>query len=281
MRRLPFAGGVMLQIRPWESDAAAWSHVPPPLRVTTLGPVTLECGGASIGGAWLHHRPGQLLKYLICARGHRVPVDELVDALWPGSGHAGVMALRQSVHGLRERLEPNRPNQAPSRFIVAGARTCELSTEHVVVDADEFETQARAALLTVERSGGRTTKAQLTRAAESYTGEFLADEPYAEWALAERDRLRSLAARVLRELVDLHLAAEQLSLAGSALQRLADLEPLALANQRDLISLMLRTDQPAAAARRYDMVRRMFERAFGEEPGFVLSDLLPPGAPPS
>jgi hypothetical protein len=41
---------------------------------------------------------------------------------------------------------------------------------------------------------------------------------------------------------------------------------------------MLRRDQHASAARRYDMVRRKFKRAFGQEPGFALSDLLPRSA---
>jgi len=29
----------------------------PPLRITTLGSLRLECGGADVGGEWLDHRP--------------------------------------------------------------------------------------------------------------------------------------------------------------------------------------------------------------------------------
>jgi len=274
---VPLAAGVMLQVRTRTYDPGAPPQAPPPLRITTLGPVALECEGGSLGGAWLHHRPGALLKYLICARWHRVPVEELADALWPQAGRAGVTSLRQAVHTLRERLEPNRPDQAPSRFVIAGAGAYELAPEHVVVDADEFETRALAALVTVERAGGLAAEAQLAQAAELYTGDFLADDPYAEWALAERDRLRSLVARVLRALADLHLEAGELAPASTALHRLADLEPLDVTNQRDLISLMLRQDQHAAAARRYDTMRRKFKRAFDMEPRFTLADLLPQG----
>ena len=139
----------------------------PTLRITTLGGLRLEREGSDLGGDWLHHRPGQLLRYLICARGHRVPVDELVEGLWPHSARAGVTSLRQAVHQLRERLEPDRPRHAPSRFIQARAGAYSLDMTAVVVDADEFETEANAALLTSERSSavGRGAAAQPRRRA--------------------------------------------------------------------------------------------------------------------
>jgi DNA-binding SARP family transcriptional activator len=266
--------GVVLHLSD-TARGAARSVSTPPLRITTLGPVRLECGGRSLGGEWLDHRPGQLLKYLVSARGQRVAVDELVEALWPDAGPAGLTSLRQAVHGLRDRLEPGRSKHAPSRFVIARANAYELDTANIVVDADEFEREAAAALTTLKRFGGDAAKAQLAGAARMYLGDFLADERYADWALGERDRLRELAVRVLRELADAHLAAGELPPASSALQRLADLEPLDLDAQRDLISLLLRRRRHGDAARRYGVLRRQFKRAFGYEPDFSLADLVP------
>jgi DNA-binding SARP family transcriptional activator len=273
----PLAVGVMLQIPPIAGEAAQAHQAPPPLRITTLGGLELECGGTPLGGAWVHHRPGHLLRHLICTRERRAPVDELVNALWPGPRRSGITSLRQSVHSLRERLEPDRPSLAQSRFIVARAGAYALDMEHVVVDADEFEMHARAALVSVDRGLGAAT-AQLERAAALYTGEFLADAHYEELALRERDRLRSLAARVLRELADLSYSAGRHPATARALERLVELEPLDLANQRKLISFLLNTGQHAAAARRYEILRWRCKRAFGAEPGFVLPDLVPRGA---
>jgi DNA-binding SARP family transcriptional activator len=270
----PLGGGAGAVLEIDAGDEPATRSAPlAPLRITTLGPLALDCGGTDLGGDWLHQRPGDLLRYLICARGHRVPGEELVDALWPRSAGAAV-SLRQAVHSLRDRLEPNRSGQTPSRYVLARAGGYELDSEHVFVDADAFEREAHSALLAADRAGRRNAHAQLASAARLYGGEFLQDDPFTECALAERDRLRSLAMSVLRELAESHLEAGELAAASSALQRLTDVDPLELGNQRDVIVLMLRTGQHAAAARRYELVRRQFKRVFGEEPDFSLRDLV-------
>ncbi len=275
---IPLARGVMLQLRPAADDAVRRDAALPPLRIATLGRLELEWRAASLGGAWIHQRPGEVLRYLICARGRRVTVEELVEAIWPGYGRAGLMSLRKSVHCLRERLEPDRPCQAPSRFIVASPGAYELDMEHVVVDADEFEAQARAALATVERGLASAAEERLERAAGLYRGDFLADDPYAECARAERDGLRALALRVLRELAELQRCAGRLPSAVGALERAVALEPLDLVNQRALIALLLHTGQHASASRRYDALRHRFGRAFGVGPDFALSELMPHAA---
>src|SRR5262245_11344413 len=68
----PLAGGIGAVVEVWRAqEHAGEAPAPAPLRITTLGGLTLEREGRDLGGDWLHHRPGQLLRYLICARGHR------------------------------------------------------------------------------------------------------------------------------------------------------------------------------------------------------------------
>ena len=271
--------GVLLELTPAGPETANGAPSAPPLEVATLGPLKLRLGGVALDGEWVHHRPGQLLRYLLCARGHRVPVEELVDAIWPDSGRAGLISLRQAVHVLRERLEPDRAKQVPSRFVLAGRGGYELNLDDMVIDADDFEAEAHAALLASGRCAERSAAVLLARAAGLYAGDFLVDGLYDEWALGERDRLRDLAVRVLRELAGLELAAGELASAGSALTRLVELEPLELGAQRDLISLMLRRGEHAGAVRRYEAMQRKFRSAFGSDPGFTLANLVPAGQP--
>ena len=72
---------------------------------------------------------------------------------------------------------------------------------------------------------------------------------------------------MLRALAGLKQAAGDEESAGEHLQRLAELEPLDLQAQRDLIALMLRRGRHSEALRRYELVRRRYKRAFGSEPG--------------
>jgi len=151
----------------------------------------------------------------------------------------------------------------------------ELDTSNLWTDVDDFEVSARAGLAAAQASDAELAEPALTRATALYRGDFLADEPYAEWALAERDRLRDLSAQVLRALAQLKLAAEDLDAAGEHLQRLAELEPYDLDAQRDLLALMLRRGRHADAQRRFELVRRRYKRAFGEDPDLQLAALAP------
>ena len=265
-------GGVLLQLR---TGTDARAEVDERLRIRVLGPMRLEAGGAVLDGDWLAHRPGQVLKYLVAARGRSVTADELLRAFWPQTdGAPAATNVRQAVHALRARMEPDRERQTASRYI-AGRRGggYELAGGMVVVDADVFTAAAEAGLVALRDGDQARAEAALNRAAALYRGDFLADEPDAEWALPERARLRSLAGRVLRALAGIRVRAGELDAASELLQRLAELEPLDVEAQRQLLTLLLRRGRRSEAARRYEVVARRFRRAFGEEPSFELSEL--------
>ncbi len=269
------AGQVVVMLHRLAGPAGlAREDLPPRITVRALGRTRLEAESGSVEGEWLTHRPGQVLKYLICERGRVVTMDELLEVFWPDAGRAGASSVRQAIHTLRDRLEPDRPKGRASGYVVARKGGYELAPGRVAIDADDFEARARAGLDALQR-GDDTPRAEseLGAAAAAYTGNFLADEPYAEWALAERERLRDLAAQVLRGLAWLRQAAGDDDAAAEHLQALVELEPLDLPAQRDLITIMLRRGRHSEALRRYDLVRRRYKRTFGSEPGFTLSDL--------
>jgi DNA-binding SARP family transcriptional activator len=248
-------------------------ELPPRLRVFALGRTRLETDGEPPAGEWLGHRPGQLLKYLVCQRGRVVTLEELIEIFWPNAGRAAATSVRQAIHTLRDRLEPGRPKGKPSGYVVARTGGYELTPGRVWIDADDFEAHARAGLEALQQEAPERADASLTAAAAAYAGDFLADEPYAEWALFERERLRDLAAQVLRGLASVKQATGDDESAAEHLQRLAELEPLDLEAQRELIALMLRRGRHSEALRRYELVRRRYKRAFGTEPGFTLAQL--------
>ena len=248
-------------------------ELPPRLVVRALGRTSIEVGGEAATEEWLGHRPGQLLKYLVCERGRVVPLEELLEVFWPHAGRSGASSVRQAIHTLRDRLEPQRPRGRASGYVVARPGGYELAPGRVSIDADDFEARARDGLRALQRGDTERAQETLTAAARAYAGNFLADEPYAEWALSERERLRDLAAQVLRGLADMCRVADDEDAVAAHLQRLVELEPLDLEAQRELIGLMLRRGRHSEALRRYDLVRRRYKRTFGSEPPFDLADL--------
>ncbi len=198
------AGQVVVTLHRMAGPAGlAREELPPRLVVRALGRTSIECGGDAAAEEWLDHRPGQVLKYLVCERGRVVPLEELLEVFWPNAGRAGASNVRQAIHTLRDRLEPDRPRGRASGYVVARGGGYELAPGRVDIDADDFEARARTGLEALQRGDTERADAALAAAARAYGGNFLADEPYAEWALAERERLRDLAAQVLRGLAGL------------------------------------------------------------------------------
>jgi DNA-binding SARP family transcriptional activator len=248
-------------------------ELPPRLIVRALGRTSIEIGGEAATEEWLDHKPGQLLKYLVCERGRVVPLEELIEVFWPNAGRAGAASVRQAIHTLRDRLEPGRPRGRASGYVVSRGGGYELAPERVAIDADDFEARARAGLDALQRGATERAADTLAAAARAYGGSFLADEPYAEWALAERERLSDLAAQVQRGLAAICRSAGDEDATAEHLQRLVELEPLDLEAQRELLTWMLRRGRHSEALRRYELVRRRYKRTFGSDPAFKLADL--------
>jgi DNA-binding SARP family transcriptional activator len=245
----------------------------PQLRIFTFGRSRVESGEGPLAGEWLGHRPGHVLKYLITHRDRVIPSDELIEIFWPAAGPRGVTSVRQAMHTLRDRLEPHRAKHAQSAFVAARSGGYELQRAAIWIDADDFEMSVRQGLKSIAQGEFETGEAALARATGLYRGDFLAEEAYAEWAFAERDRMRDLAGQALRALSEVKVANADLEGATEQLQRLAELEPLDMDVQRDLLAMLLRRGRHAEAARRHELVRRRYRKAFGEDPDYDLADV--------
>jgi DNA-binding SARP family transcriptional activator len=246
----------------------------PQLRIFTFGRTRVESGEGPLAGEWLGHRPGHLLKYLITHRDRVVPTDELIEVFWPAAGPRGDRSVRQAVHTLRDRLEPSREKHGASAFVAARSAGYELQRASIWIDADDFEESVRAGLKAIAQGDHETGEAVLARATGLYRGEFLAEEAYADWAFAERDRLRDLAVQALRAMSDVKLGMGDLEGATEPLQRLAELDQYDADIQRDLIVLLLRRGRHPDAVRRFELVRRRYRHTFGEDPPFELADAV-------
>jgi DNA-binding SARP family transcriptional activator len=276
--RLDDAGNILFQLRPGEAGDRRRRTEPhwlagPKLRIFTLGQTRVESGEGPIPGEWIEQRPGQLLKYLVAERGEFVSADQIAEALWPTTHSPRLTSVRYFVHALRDKLEPARQPRTPSSFVLSRRGGYTLDGQRVWVDADEFEQLVASGLGALASHQPDAALNQLTRAIGYYRGDFLTDEPYAEWALAERERLREVAGRALRALAELEAGQGELVAAARHARRLADMEPYDADAQHRHIEICMRSGRRSEAARRYSLFRRRMIREFGVEPDFQLSDL--------
>src|SRR5262249_22586642 len=129
------------------------------------------------------------------------------------------------------------------------------------VDVREFERLARSAEL-----------AELARAAELYSGEFLAGfslpgcEAFEEWLLLRREQLHQLALGTLARLAELHeRAGDYAALCACARQQLA-LEPWEEAAHRQLMCGLALAGARSAALTQYERRRELLANELGVEP---------------
>jgi DNA-binding SARP family transcriptional activator len=148
-----------------------------------------------------------------------------------------------------------------------------INRRHVRIDADVFTEAARNGLSAAERGEHDLAAPLLEVAISLYRGDLLEDEPYAEWAMAERDRLRAMATDVLRTLSQINLGRGDYATAAQYLERLTEFDPFDTDVHRELLRVLLASGRRSEAMRRYSTFRARLSKEFRTEPGFVLADL--------
>jgi len=151
--------------------------------------------------AWQSRKARDLFKILVARRGRPVPRDALMEALWPGQG-AAPLGNRLSVllSTVRAVLDPDK-RHAADRFVGADRAAVWLVPEHVSVDVEEFLVAADTALA-LRREGHAAAAGRLVAAEASYTGDFLEEDAYEEWAIGIREECRAAYTEVVRALAE-------------------------------------------------------------------------------
>jgi DNA-binding SARP family transcriptional activator len=233
------------------------------LRICLLGPFRVERDGQAIRRhEWARPKDRALLKLLALDRGHLVPQDRLLDALWPDLEPASAAnSLHASISRLRKLL-----GSAPLiRRETAGYTLA--ATDAVWIDVEEFWR-----LLAQAREwrcrGARVPAVQAYRAAAAlYQGELLEEDPYAEWALRPREHLRAEHLALVEELAECLVHVDSPAEAIALCER-----GLAQDRTREGLYVQLMRAHSAAghlaeAAQAYERCRRALAEELGFDPG--------------
>lgn len=176
----------------------------PFIHITTFGTLRVVWQGAEVEeSVWRTRQARQLLKVLITERPRPVATDRLIDLLWPGNSvETAATTLRSAINALRNVLEPDRPNRAPSRYIhTQSPGYAYRAHPDIWLDVEVFESLLRQA----EKTANPNEKQRLLEEATGlYSDDYLISDPYADWAKSERERLRELYFHGLLALADLY-----------------------------------------------------------------------------
>ena len=156
---------------------------------------------------WPSLKAKSLLKFLISRRGKPTAKDVLIEALWPNCNpEVGSHNLKSAVYALRQtlgRTELNVDNRAYYPFVLFSEGRYKIAPNlELWVDVDEFE-QCWLTGRRLEKDGRIEEATRQYRAAEElYRGDYLENEPYAEWTLIQREALKDTHLAILGKLAD-------------------------------------------------------------------------------
>jgi LuxR family maltose regulon positive regulatory protein len=165
------------------------------LHIRTLGSFVLWRGDEEVRDRdWRSSKARQLFQLLLTERGRTVPRERLLDALWPElDAEAAANNLRVTLNRTSKAIEPDRPDGAPSSYILQQGDTFYFNVDSdYQLDAATFMA-AVAEGQQADRQGQRARAVRLYRqAVAEYRGPYLPDALYEDWSVVERERLAML-----------------------------------------------------------------------------------------
>jgi DNA-binding SARP family transcriptional activator len=209
-----------------------------------------------------------LLKVLLAHRGRPLHREALIEILWPEADpeQAG-NHLRVVLFDLRHTLEPGLPKGKPSSYVVSIGDLVYLDpSERCWIDAEEFERLARTFRQRVHERRIDDALRAAQAAVALYGADYLEDEPYLDWCVAERERLREVFLDLLQHLATVHAERGDGDEAIRVCRRALVTDSLREQTHRQLMALLARAGRPGEALRQYETCRQLLWQELGVQP---------------
>jgi DNA-binding SARP family transcriptional activator len=174
------------------------------LRVGLLGGFRVEVAGVAASAfAWQRLSAKRLTKLLAATPSHAMHREQIFEILWPmASVDSARNSLAKALHAARHALEPERLPRQGSAYLYTRDDMIGLDTDHVLIDADEFQRLAQRALRLTDAPAHETALAY-EAALALYRGALLPEDRYEDWPSARRRYLADLNLRLLVGLAEI------------------------------------------------------------------------------
>ncbi len=237
-----------------------------------LGAISVRLGDRQVRLGGARHR--EVLARLLTARGQVVPVDRLIDDLWPEQPPQQALAAVQAfISQLRRALEPDRASRAPGRMLITEPPGYVLRVDADTVDAWRLERLVREAGALLDAGQPAQARDRAGAGLELCRGPAFAEFADAPWVRTEADRANEF------RLLALERRAQAELLLGRARDVTTELEAHAAAHPLREEAWRLLAMAHYASGRQGDAlgvlrrVRRTLRDELGVDPGPVLRQL--------
>lgn len=237
---------------------------------------------AVINRTWHRRRARALLGCLLSSPARRMGREQVMEALWPDLDmETAANRLNGAVHELRQILEPEIARPAASHMLRLERDVLELADRtQIWVDAEAFESVLKEAnsLLGIHGNNQASTYQSLDIAkanhleqlievaAVLYTGDYLLEELYSEWAAPRREALKRGWTGLLLKLAELREARMAYASAMEPLNRLLATDPTDETAVQRLMILLTQLDRRGEALNTYRRLASRLERTYDSEP---------------
>jgi DNA-binding SARP family transcriptional activator len=223
-------------------------HAQAEVSVHLLGPMSVLIDDAPVE-EWSSARTRSLFGYLLTHRQPWPAREVLMEVFWPESSpKASRNSLNVAIHGLRCVLK--RAKDVP--VIVYSDGTYRLHPDvRLWLDIEEFDKLVERGRLHEDVGETDQATAAYEFATGLYRGEFLADDPYEDWAALIRERLRLAYLDTLGRLSNLHFNAGRYASSGHLCRRIIEEDPCREDAYRRLMRCYSRQGQPHLALIQY------------------------------
>lgn len=239
------------------------------LEVNLFGKFKVVVDGRVIpSSSWKSRKAKTLFQYLIYSRRRGYTNKEiLMELLWPEEDPALTLKrFHVALASFRKTLEPEIEKGIPSAFIsrLGDSYGIELG-EDGSTDIEKFSEELK---LAVKDLDPQSSFEHLLKAESYYGGEFLQEEPYAEWCLDARDGYRRDYLGMLKRIMSGHELQGNYAQAISYANKCLDVDKYAEDVCRSLMYLYGKTGDKASMAR----VFKDFRQNMAKELNCPLSD---------
>jgi DNA-binding SARP family transcriptional activator len=237
-----------------------------------LGPIEVvdERGElVDVGGA----QSRALLAMLLVAGDRVVPVDAIIDRLWPENQPPSAMGTLQSyVSRLRRALEPGRSSK-DSRLLSWESTGYRLAVEAADVDFVRFEQRADEGRDLLSAGSPAEAEGLLVEALGLWRGDALVEFADRPWARGVATRLDERRLTATEDRIRARLMLGRHDVAIAELTDLVDMHPLHERFREHLALALYRSGRQVEALRTLDDLRRRLRDDLGVDPGRQVRDL--------